>query len=203
MLFYIGIMGVVIAVTYIMSNVPPYPLLEEIENTNTNTIIVVLGSNEQYMLKDRMTTAIHMTKNMTGSITWFLSGGIKNNNGTHKYEECESTKMLALLDSNKKEQIILDTTSRNTAENFANLKYWLNVNHDRYTHITIVTSAFHYSRANTIFNEIIGPVDMEVNWGLGSLSCTTCWTDERLHIRNISKDITSAMLIYQIKMNSK
>jgi uncharacterized SAM-binding protein YcdF (DUF218 family) len=207
-----GFVGAVIMVTYIMGDIPnDVLLLEGMKNigintdididTTTNNIILVLGSNEKYMLKDRMTTAISMTKNMTGSITWFLSGGVKNDNGKHMYEESESTKMLALLDNNKKEKIVLDNKSRNTAENFAHFKYWLNTNDDKYTHLTIVTSAFHYSRANTMFNEMIDSGDMEVKWGLGPLSCISCWADETHHKRNISKDVNKAMLIYNTKMN--
>ena len=103
-----GLVGVVTMVTYIMS-IPNEYLLEGMKNidintdmdTTTNNIILVLGSNEKNILNDRMSTAISMTKNMTGTITWYLSGGIKNDNGKHMYEESESTKMLALLDNNK------------------------------------------------------------------------------------------------------
>lgn len=197
MLFYIGLIGVVTVISYIMNDIPTYPLLEVLSNTNTNTnhIILVLGSNDKTMLKDRMNTAVSMSANITGPITWFLSGGVKNDNGIHMYEESESTKMMALLNNNKKKTIILDSKSSNTAENFAHFKYWLNTNGESYTHLTIVTSAFHYSRANTMFNEIVEPGDMEVNWGLGSFSCPTCWADERLHIRNISNDVNHAMFI--------
>lgn len=207
MIFYIGLVGVVTMVTYIMSDMPNDILLEGMKNTdidtntNTNNIILVLGSNEKNMLKDRIITAISMTQNMTGSITWYLSGGVKNDNGKHIYEESESTKMLALLNNNKKDKIVLDGRSRNTAENFAQFKYWLNTNSDRYTHLTIVTSAFHYFRANTMFNEMIDSGDMEVKWGLGPLSCTSCWADEKQHRINISKDVNNAMLIYKTKMS--
>lgn len=201
MLFYVGLVGVVTMVTYIISDNPNEHLLEEMKNTNIDTtpnnIILVLGSNDKDLLKDRMSTAISMAKNMTGTITWYLSGGVKNDNGKHMYEESESTKMLALLDNNKKERTVLDTRSKNTAENFAYFKYWLNTNTDRYTHVTIVTSAFHYSRANTMFNEIIDTGDMEVKWGLSPLSCITCWMDENPHTINISKDVNRAMLIYK------
>ena len=92
-----GLVGVVTMVTYIMSDIPNEQLLEGIKNidintdmdTTTNNIILVLGSNEKNILKDRMSTAIYMTKNMTGTITWYLSGGVKNDNGKHMYEESE------------------------------------------------------------------------------------------------------------------
>ena len=87
---------------------------------------------------------------------------------------------------------IIESKSRNTAENFVYLNEYLKrINYnDSHYNLTIITSRFHSDRANKFANEILNfKID---NWIYADKSCKTCWNDEKIHIKNIDTDIQNA-----------
>ena len=76
----------------------------------------------------------------------YLSGGIKNDLQDSISESSEMLKQIKNENINSK--IIIDEESKNTAQNFVNLKKWINNN--KFSDIisyVIVTSDFHINRA--------------------------------------------------------
>ena len=82
-----------------------------------NILIIILGSNINFLLNDRVSTVINfMDDNHYDDINFelFLTGGNKNNNNN---EKTEAEKMLDLLNLNETGYYI-DDVSTNTVENF-------------------------------------------------------------------------------------
>jgi len=123
--------------------------------------------------------------------TLYLSGGIKNDG--YDSEALQMNNMFA-YDCNVK--IVQDKMAKNTAENFAYLKRWIHQNYyiDEFPNIVISTSDFHKNRAELIFNGIFP----EANpiWNLSVSKCSSCWNDERIHIKNIDNDIAKTKHMY-------
>jgi hypothetical protein len=92
---------------------------------------------------------------------------------------------------------VLDEKATNTAENFAYLKRWVNSNFstEEMPSIVITTSDFHQDRAERIFQGIMPEITPQ--WNLSKSSCTRCWSDEMIHIKNVQSDITKAIHIVQ------
>jgi len=149
-------------------------------------ILVVLGCHIPEIQKDRIISAMKFAQNIDTPI-WFLSGGIKDE--LMKEGKEEAVQMQEYISDTK---IVLDTKSRNTAENFVNLKKWIGINSTDYQ-IVITTSEFHKERAELIFNGIFGSVDPI--WNLAPLACSYCWNDEKIHIKNVGSDVQKALLI--------
>jgi uncharacterized SAM-binding protein YcdF (DUF218 family) len=146
-------------------------------------ILVVLGCHIPEIQKDRITSAIKFAQNIDSPI-WFLSGGVKD--GIMKEEAVQMQECIS--DTN----IILDTKSRNTAENFVNLKKWIDANNTNYQ-IVITTSEFHKERAELIFKGVFGSIN--AIWNLAPLACSYCWNNEKVHIKNVESDLQKALLI--------
>jgi uncharacterized SAM-binding protein YcdF (DUF218 family) len=149
-------------------------------------IMVVLGCHLPDIQNDRILTAIEYSKNLTNLPIWFLTGGIKNDLDTCQDTMSEASTMLSIL--NKTDNIILDEKAKNTAENFYNLKLWINNNNITNYDIVITTSEFHKIRAEKIFNGIFKN-NIKAKWNLSKKSCFSCWNDEKIHMKNIDNDI--------------
>ena len=149
-------------------------------------ILIVLGCHIPEIQKDRITSAIKFAQNIDTPI-WFLSGGVKDGLMNEGKEEA-----LQMQECISDTNIILDTKSRNTAENFVNLKKWIGTNDTDYQ-IVITTSEFHKERAELIFKGIFGSFDPI--WNLAPLACSYCWNDEKIHIRNVASDVQKALLM--------
>lgn len=155
--------------------------------------MVVLGCHLIDIQTDRINKAIEYSKSLNNTKhIWFLTGGIK-----HDLQSCqdntEAYMMLSIL--NKTDNIILDEKAKNTAENFNNLKKWIIFNNITNISIVITTSEFHKERAEKIFNGIFKNNIIPI-WNLSKKSCDTCWTDEKIHMKNVNNDIEKAQLIY-------
>jgi len=155
-----------------------------------SNIIVVLGCDNNSLLEDRMEVALNTVENIEGSIIWYLTGGVKRYNDKGGEMITEASKMLNIL---KKEgntnAIIVDDKAQNTAENFVKLKGWLDhINEDMNIHI--VTSAFHFIRAKSMFEKILP--NIQATWDLGYISCASCLSDETIHRRHVNEDVEKA-----------
>ena len=170
-----------------------------IKKTNINatrTIMVVLGCAIDYLQDDRINSALDYAANLDNQVSWFLTGGIKN--AIDNTQQTEAARMVVKLHSN---QVVLDETATNTAENFANLRKHIieQYGHDTLPQIVITTSAFHKNRAEKIFNGVFMQNDeIVINpvWNLGQQACPTCWTDEHIHMRNVDNDVKNALNKY-------
>ena len=105
--------------------------------------------------------------------------------------EAESMRELLYNRGNSNWKIKIDTLSKNTAENFAHFRKY--VESETKSTIYVVTSNFHHARANSILSGII---PIPVNWILSPKACPSCHRDEKIHIFNVKSDIKNALLVY-------
>ena len=162
-------------------------------------VLVVLGSADVRILSERVSAAIeYIESNEDQSIILFISGGVKNAmvNESSDRGQTEASKAASSFDY-ENVKIVLDEKATNTAENFAYLKRWVNSNFstDEMPSIVITTSDFHQDRAERIFQGIMPEITPQ--WNLSKSSCTRCWSDEMIHIKNVQSDITKAIHIVQ------
>ena len=172
-------------------------------------LIVMLGCNVLNLLESRMKTGINFALNERNvEVDWFLSGGIKNPNETpmpialQKSEAYKMSQMISNSDefvygytSKENWNYILDEASTNTAENFIMLKKMLEINPDKYSKVYVVTSDFHFNRAEMFANKIIE--NNEFNWILSDLELDDSRYWETVHIRNVDNDINKALAKFQ------
>jgi hypothetical protein len=148
-------------------------------DTTVHNVIVVLGSADNNILNERVTSTIDFINNSNSPCTLYLSGGVKH---SFSKEESEATKMASVFTSNSQNvQIVLDELAKNTAENFVYLKKWVS------------TSDFHKNRAERIFKGILP--ELEPVWNLSKSRCSYCWSDENIHMKNVDADIKKAIKI--------
>jgi len=162
-------------------------------------VLVVLGSADVRILSERVSAAIeYIESNEDQSIILFISGGVKNAmvNESSDRGQTEASKAASSFDY-ENVKIVLDEKATNTAENFAYLKRWVNSNFstEEMPSIVITTSDFHQDRAERIFQGIMPEITPQ--WNLSKSSCTRCWSDEMIHIKNVQSDITKAIHIVQ------
>ena len=164
-----------------------------------NILIVLLGCHIPFLLNDRINTAVQFAETQHNTkINWFLSGGIKNPN---EDTITEAAKMATLITEQKNIYMsnqltwsyLYDTLVRNTAENFIMVQQYLNETSIDYDEVYIVTSDFHFERAEKIAEAII---DKKVSWILsdGELHDSRYW--EKIHIRNVMTDVNKAITEY-------
>jgi len=150
-----------------------------------NILIIILGSNINFLLNDRVSTVINfMDDNHYDDINFelFLTGGNKDNNNNN--EKSEAEKMLDLLNLNETGYYI-DDVSTNTVENFYHINDLIKTKY--YDQIIICTSEFHYRRAKKISDYFIQ--HSNVGWILSKEKLDTSYSDENFHYKNIEKDI--------------
>ena len=163
-------------------------------DATVHNVIVVLGSADNKILNERVTSTIEFINNANAPCTLYLSGGVKHSFDTT--ESSEATKMASVFTSNSQNvQIVLDELAKNTAENFVYLKKWVydNFSQDNLPNVVISTSDFHKNRAERIFKGILP--ELEPVWNLSKSHCAYCWSDENIHMRNVEADIKKAIKI--------
>lgn len=163
-------------------------------DATVHNVIVVLGSADNKILNERVTSTIEFINNANAPCTLYLSGGVKHSFDTT--ESSEATKMASVFTSNAQNvQIVLDELAKNTAENFVYLKKWVydNFSQDNLPNVVISTSDFHKNRAERIFKGILP--ELEPVWNLSKSHCAYCWSDENIHMRNVEADIKKAIKI--------
>jgi hypothetical protein len=155
----------------------------------TNIVImIVLGCHIKDIQNNRIQTAINYSKNIDSQI-WYLTGGVKYDISSNM-NEADLMKEFLFSDLN----IVTDTTSVNTAENFLNFKKWyIHTCFEEQPQIVITTSSFHKDRAEQIFKGIFHDMILEPIWNLDQFACSTCWSDELIHMRNVNLDIKKAL----------
>lgn len=167
-------------------------------------VLVVLGSADDRILSERVSAAIqYIQSSHNRSIILFISGGVKNafhgDDGSVNGSEASKAAGAFSSDSSSFEhvQIVLDENATNTAENFAYLKRWVNHNfsQDDLPSFVITTSDFHQVRAERLFHGFLP--DVTPQWNLSKSSCSRCWADESIHIKNVPTDILKARHIVQ------
>jgi uncharacterized SAM-binding protein YcdF (DUF218 family) len=165
-------------------------------------VLVVLGSADDRILSERVAAAMQYIQSSANnqSIILFISGGVKNaftgDDGIVNGSVSEASKAAGAF-SNENVQIVLDENATNTAENFAYLKRWVNHNfsQDDLPSFVITTSDFHQVRAERLFHGFLP--DVTPQWNLSKSSCSRCWADESIHIKNVPADILKARHIVQ------
>jgi uncharacterized SAM-binding protein YcdF (DUF218 family) len=168
-------------------------------------ILVVLGSADDRILSERVSAAMQYIQSSSHnqSIILFISGGVKNaftgDDGLVNVTEASKAAGAFSNESSSYEnvQIVLDENATNTAENFAYLKRWVNHNfsQDDLPSFVITTSDFHQVRAERLFHGFLP--DVTPQWNLSKSSCSRCWADESIHIKNVPADILKARHIVQ------
>ena len=167
-------------------------------------ILVVLGSADDRILSERVSAAMQyiQSSSQNQSIILFISGGVKNalqDDGLVNVTEASKAAGAFSSESSSYEnvQIVLDENATNTAENFAYLKRWVNHNfsQDDLPSFVITTSDFHQVRAERLFHGFLP--DVTPQWNLSKSSCSRCWADESIHIKNVPADILKARHIVQ------
>jgi hypothetical protein len=170
-------------------------------------ILVVLGSADDRILSERVAAAMQyiQSSSQNQSIILFISGGVKNafqsGDGLANGSASEASKAAGAFSNESSSyenvQIVLDENATNTAENFAYLKRWVNHNfsQDDLPSFVITTSDFHQVRAERLFHGFLP--DVTPQWNLSKSSCSRCWADESIHIKNVPTDILKARHIVQ------
>ena len=165
-------------------------LIEKIYSINRE-IIVILGCSVNQIQKERVEVGLEYIKRSKVPNLLFLTGGKKdrimqiNNEASLMYKQIE--------DENIKDiTIIIDDKAKNTAENFLNLREWVNKNYhfDIFDYV-IVTSDYHKKRASLLFDGIFK--NIKPKWVLSESNCQRCWNEENIHLNNVKSDIMNAL----------
>jgi hypothetical protein len=191
-----------------------------------NILIILLGCNIRLILLNRLETSFRFIEqtlnnhvcitsnrltdffvfnsNSNYHITWFLSGGIKNN---FKDSKSEASILKYQIDNNislKYENVnnekinwdfVLDEKSTNTAENFIWASHFINTTEKIFDDIYVVTFDFHFPRAS----EMLKMIDPSKNfkWILRNLEENDSRYWESIHIRNVKYDVAKARVKFQ------
>lgn len=189
-----------------------------------NILLILLGCNIFPILLNRLETTfkfiednIYLNNNIDfnnnttylfeqNKITWFLSGGIKNNFlGAKSEASIMMSQINNIIDLKYKSEpkearkkkisklgwnFVLDEKSTNTAENFIWASQFLNTTKESYDAIYVITSDYHYKRAQTMLN-IIDP-SRTFKWILGDLEEKDSRYWESVHINNVDSDVSKA-----------
>ena len=156
----------------------------------------MLGCNVPALLEGRIKKSIEFANtetNNTTQIDWFLSGGIKNPDKDTITEAEKMTQMIA--DKNNQStswNFIRDDEATNTAENFIMVKNKVVL--EDYENVYVITSDFHYKRANMIANKIIE--DNQFKWILSPEELVDSRIWEKVHIKNVDTDVNKAKRKY-------
>ena len=159
-----------------------------------HTILVILGCADSNIQQERVNSAMDYINKSNTSIKLYVSGGVKD--AILSNEETEASRMAKSFED-KNIEIVLDEKAKNTAENFAYLKMYVNKNYteDEMPDFVITTSDYHKNRAEQIFNGILP--DVTTTWNLSKSSCINCWKDESIHFPNIKADVYNALKIIE------
>ena len=152
-------------------------------------LIVLLGCNIEFILNDRIQTAIQLSEMLTPNyqqIDWFLSGGIKDKSVIGAIAEADKMETRILNHGvNDNWHFIKDYASTNTAENFKMVERQMGI--QTYTKIFVVTSDYHFERAKLFADILIPQNDFE--WVLAKKEERNSRQMEQLHLKNAMNDI--------------
>ena len=154
-------------------------------------VIIILGCSNNSIQKERVQAGLNYIRKSKLPKILYLSGGIKND---IQDSISESSKMLKEIKNHKIDAtVVIDEKSKNTAENFVNLKKWIQSNYVyNLFNFVIVTSDFHKDRALKLFSAIFDNV--KAKFILSKSDCIQCWKDEKIHSKNIKSDIMDALI---------
>lgn len=159
--------------------------------SNKIEIVIMLGCSDNIIQTHRVNEGINYIKESKESNMIYISGGIKNNLMT---KVTEASLMLQQIETEKLNiPIIIDKKAQNTAENFMNLKTWIDNNSGNSYSFVVVTSDFHQNRASLLFNGIFN--NIQPKWILSKSECDMCWKNEMIHVRNVNVDVQNALLL--------
>ena len=165
-------------------------------------LFILLGSHIPELLYNRIDTAVHYASKLNNtnnniSIDWYLCGGVKDGHSTDLPEAVKMNQLLASLEEPTDNwRYILDSYSKNTAENFIVIERLININITSYSEIYVVTSEFHYERAKKIADKII--IGNKFKWILGKAELNDSKYWERVHIKNVDLDVFNALNNFQL-----
>jgi vancomycin permeability regulator SanA len=151
-------------------------------------LIILLGCNIQFILNDRIETAINFVEKINldyEKIDWFLSGGIKDKSISFVTEADKMEKSILQHGVNDNWNFIKDYKSTNTAENFKMVEK--QIKGVKYSNIFVVTSEYHFERAK-LFADTLIP-DNEFEWVLSKKEERNSRQLEKLHLKNVMNDI--------------
>ena len=165
-----------------------------------NILLVLLGCNISYLLNDRITTAVQFANGFNKTrVNWFLSGGIKNPSEDSISEAEKMSRQISQYEktyvcdiTGNKWNYIYDNVATNTAENFIMVDKYLEESLIEFTEIFVVTSDFHYKRANKIAEKIIGE-EKKIRWVLSDAELHDSRYWETIHIKNVDADVNKAI----------
>lgn len=168
-----------------------------------NILLILLGCNVFNLLDNRIKTAVNGAgKFNETTVDWFLSGGIKNPNEDTITEAEKMSQEISKFEKihtdisrGNRWNYIYDTVATNTAENFIMARNYLNKLNGKYDDVYVITSEFHYNRANKIAERIL---DIEPKWILGEAKLHDSYYWEGIHIRNVESDVNKALKKYPI-----
>jgi len=163
-----------------------------------NILLILLGCNIFNLLDNRIKTAVVFAGNFNDTnVDWFLSGGIKNPNEDTITEAEKMAREISIFEKihtdksrGNKWNYIYDTEATNTAENFIMARNYLNKLNQQYDDVYVITSEFHYNRANKIAEKIL---EVEPKWILGDAKLDDSYYWERIHIKNVDADVNKAL----------
>ena len=159
-----------------------------------NILLILLGCNIPYLLNSRINEAVNFAKKMNDTnVYWFLSGGIKNPLEDTVSEAHKMAEHLSKYEGNNW-TYIYDTVSTNTAENFIMTNNFINEAIIDYTEVYIVTSNFHFERANKIAERIFNKHKFkQFKWVLADAELADSLYWEKIHIKNVDNDVNKAI----------
>lgn len=156
----------------------------------------------EWLQRDRIETALSYWNSLGSSkdeTIWYLSGGVKN--AIEKFHRGLATEAERMGESFKEifgDQVVLDTSATNTAENFRNFeKFTSTLKFGSDDEIVVVTSAFHKARAEKFFYGFFTKT-ITPKWVLAPLECSTCARDELFHMKNVNSDIAKAKMTEEL-----
>lgn len=163
-----------------------------------NILLILLGCNIFNLLDNRIKTAVEFAGKFNNTnVDWFLSGGIKTPNEDTITEAEKMSSEISKFEkiytgdsTSNKWNYIYDTEATNTAENFIMVRNYLNKLNRLYNDVYVITSEFHYNRANKIAEKIL---DIETKWILGEAKLDDSYYWEKIHIRNVDSDVNKAL----------
>lgn len=172
-----------------------YIVLKILKMKVISTIVILLGSHIDSLLKDRCRIVVDYFYDSSPNDKpyIYISGGNKHAVETQS-ESYLATNYISNSSSIMSDYIITDNEAKNTAENFRNFKckYYNQNKFNDMPNIVIATSSFHYTRAKKIFDAYFPNYKGRETWLLGKKSCYYCVNDEKYHINNVDKDINKA-----------
>ena len=159
------------------------------------TLIAVLGSSDDKILKTRINESINIISS-TNQVDLFLSGGLTSNKQISEANKMKSIISKIINPKNISCNYILDEQAQNTSENLVFLDLLISEKHHLYNNVILVTSKFHEKRVKKMVSLL--PVLSNLN-SLNYIFAPDPEDKENLyywetrHILNVKQDIDNAL----------